>query len=623
MKRIRTVVRFSLPLVCGLLPLGLSGLGAFDLLELQSLDRWFRIRGPISPDPRVAVVAIDGRSLEAVEEPLIFWNGFLADVVMHLSSGGAAVLGIDILQPKSLDRWTREDYDRQLQRAILQARNRGTGVVLGYTTSRRWDGAGVRVTESIPELTAAVEGQVGFYNLTPDADRVVRGQHLILRDQVGGAVYPSFATLVAANVPNVRFVFDGNRPRWGEVPVPEEKGRMLINFVGPPGKLPTYSFEEALQAARRDDVDFFRTRFDGRVVLIGATAPEMQDLYAIPFSTTSSLRMSGVEIHANIVHTLLSGDFIRRIPASIRGLTVVMLGALVGAICLCVRPSVGLLVVVGGMGGVILACFRLFEARWWMDMVAPLTGMPLAYGITFIYRFTAEDRGKRLLKRAFSRYVNPHVAEEIAQDPEGVGLAGQRRKVTVLFSDIRGFTALSETLPPEEVVAFLSQYLEAMTEVVFEFDGTLDKFIGDGIMVLYGTPVGRPDDARRAVRTALRMCERLQELNRQRKGILSRSLRIGVGIHTGEVIVGNLGSLKKMEYTAIGDTVNLASRIEGLNKEFGTTILVSEVTYREVADLVVAKSISDVTVRGREEKVTLYSVTGLREDVVCEGGSRA
>jgi adenylate cyclase len=217
-------------------------------------------------------------------------------------------------------------------------------------------------------------------------------------------------------------------------------------------------------------------------------------------------------------------------------------------------------------------------------------------------------KDRDFIKDTFGRYVSKQVAEAILNGR--LELGGERKRATVLISDIRNFTAISEKFPPEEVVDFLNEYFSEMVSVVIKYEGTLDKFIGDALLAVFGAPIAHPDDAKRAVFAALEMQEKLKEFNKKRVKKGKNEIRIGIAVHTGNLVAGNIGSEVRMEYTVIGDTVNLTSRLEPLNKQFGTQILISESTYSEVKDDIEVREIPAVELRGKEEKVKIYDVLG-------------
>ncbi len=228
-----------------------------------------------------------------------------------------------------------------------------------------------------------------------------------------------------------------------------------------------------------------------------------------------------------------------------------------------------------------------------------------------VFRVLTEERRSHQIKGMFSRYVSPKVVEELVRNPHtALALGGKKMTVTVLFSDIRSFTTMSEQLTPEAVVDLLNEYFQAMTDVIFSYDGMVDKYIGDAIMAIFGAPVEHPDDPVRSVRAGLEMLQILRAMNRRWESQGKRTFEIGVGINTGEAIVGNMGSTHAMGYTVIGDTVNLASRLEGLNKELKTSLLISEQTYQRVKDHFEVQAFPGVRVKGKAEAMTVYAVTG-------------
>ncbi len=605
---IRVLVSFA----CGVTIISVMLAGLLEGLELKTLDARFKRRGAVPPNQQIAIIAIDDESLDKIEQPLSLWNGVLATVIAHLKTSGVRAIGVDVLQPKSFDPWTKEAYDQQLTRTLIETVMSGVPVTLGYLAQP--GAAGSHVLRSIEAFNFAVQGNVGFYNLFPDKDDFVRRQPLRYWNAEDQRWYPGFALLVTANFLGERLQMQDDRLVMDGQPVPlDQKGAMLINFAGPTATFPTYSFVEVLQAAETGDAQYFAQRFKDKLVLLGMTAVQMQDLHAAPFygyTKRGTQRMPGVEIHANVAHTLLSQMFIQRLSRRQVGLMVLLFSLGFGMLFFHVRLFAGTLFALTGIAAYGLLAFFAFAHGWWLDLVAPVGTVILSYGAVFAYRFAVEERERRFLQKNFATYVNPHILA-LLKDPKQ--LAGSRQKVTLLFSDIRGFTTLSEKLPPEEVKALLDEYLSLMTEAIFEYNGTLDKFMGDGIMAIYGAPLPILDSACHAVRSAVLMSEKLDAFNAKRTQSGAQPLEIGIGIHTGEAMVGSLGSSQKMDYTAIGDTVNTASRLEGLNKKFHSRILISAATYQEVQEIVQAELLGSEPVKGREETITVYQVHGLNK----------
>src|SRR5438445_466074 len=370
---------------------------------------------------------------------------------------------------------------------------------------------------------------------------------------------------------------------------------VLINFRGGPRTFPWLPYYRVLRGEIR------REAFQGKIVLVGQASKALQDFHPTPFAGLDG--MTGVEIHANALDTLVSGDAIREIPRWVATLVAVVTALLGSALVGRLRAlrALGAAVLVWGiltLGAI--AGFALGDV--WMRGMAGTIALVLGYGSTVVEHFVREQREKRRLSRFFS----PHVLRTVVRASDK--LSSRRRLVTVLFSDLRGFTSISEKLQPEQVAAMLREYLTEMTEIVFDHDGTVDKYIGDCVMALYNVPSEDPEHAIKAVRTGLAFQERTLAAAARWEAKFGVTIRNGVGINTGEAIVGILGSRQRFEYTAIGDTVNLAARLESITKDYGASIIVSESTYEHVKGVVATRELGAVTVRGKSVPVKIYAV---------------
>ncbi|NTW66393.1 MAG: adenylate/guanylate cyclase domain-containing protein, partial [Nitrospirae bacterium] len=390
----------------------------------------------------------------------------------------------------------------------------------------------------------------------------------------------------------------------GETTIPtDEFGRMLINYRGPNRTFPMYSISDLL------DRNLPAGTFKDKIVLIGATAIGIYDLRVTPYSTN----MAGIEKHASVVDNILKGDFLRRAPdldiplififTLLLGILIPRLGARSGAAVFIVLFAV--------FSGFV---YYLFIVKGiWFSWIYPASALFFGYTSQTAYRFFTEERRARDIRKMFSSYVSKRIVDELIRDPNKAKLGGDRKEITVLFSDIRGFTNFSEKHEPEDVVSLLNEYLGAMTNIVFEHDGTLDKFVGDAIMALWGAPVGQPDHAERACRCSLAMIKKLKELQAKWTAEGKYAIDIGVGINTGDMVVGNMGAEgKKMDYTVIGDNVNLGARLEGLTRKYNNHIIISEFTYEKVKNIVKVNELGSVTVKGKENPVVIYDLVGLQ-----------
>ncbi|HET7229663.1 MAG TPA: adenylate/guanylate cyclase domain-containing protein [Longimicrobium sp.] len=488
----------------------------------------------------------------------------------------------------------------------------------------------VRSARGVPELgrmfapTALLAGNaagVGSIALSNDTlEGTVRADRLVQRH--GGRFYPSLAFAAARRVDPERWggavTVEGGELRTangGRVPL--DGGRMLIRWRGPFGETtrsqtyPVYSYSRLALAyraeAQGEAASLSRDEFKGKIVFVGASASGTFDLRTTPFGGQEP----GVIIHATALDNLLRGDFMRRAPgwvnAGTAALTALAAASAVALVTSAAWATVAaLMVLLLAAGG---ACAA-FAGGVWLDAAAPVLGGALAYAGTMAANYVTEGRARRHVRDLFSRYLDPTVVRALADEDAELALGGKRVPLTILFSDIRGFTALSERLPAETVVEMLCDYLGAMTEIVFRHGGTLDKFIGDAVMAFWGAPLPVDDHARRAVDCALEMTAELERLNARWKAAgREADLRIGIGINTGEAVVGNIGSLKhKLDYTAIGDAVNLASRLEGLNKDMGTTIIISDATRAALPAGYEMAPLPEAHVKGKEHAVTVHEL---------------
>ena len=508
----------------------------------------------------------------------------------HLASGVAAARAQDL----------------ELAAAVARAVDNGIGVVLAAQTIV---GAGVAgLAEPYSELSFASRGTIGIVGVNPDSDGVLRNYVPYGLDLDRGFVY-GLALVAMASYNN--FELPRTPLSNGDIPLPNgslirvDDGQFPLNFQGGPGTHLTLNAGDLLRGERD-----FTAELMGKVVFIGVTDPSVEDMFPSPFSGTD--RMTGVEFHASATDALLSGSFLRIAPGYQVILILVAFGLSAIALGRFGHPLLG----AAGAAAMLATIFGLWMGAFaWADFYLPITGPLMAlftgYAVSVIDRVSVEQVEKQQARSMLSRYLAPGVVKEMLRDPVAAQLGGKRTELTVLFSDIRGFTSMSERLAPEDVVTLLNQYLTVMTEVVFKYGGTVDKFEGDAIMAFFGAPQSHADDPERAVRTALEMRERLWELAIDWRERAQVPLDMGIAINTGQAMVGNIGSERRMDYTVIGDTVNLTSRLQDLTKDYGVSILISGSTYDRVKHLIEVRALGSAEVRGRIQPVTLYELTGL------------
>ena len=391
----------------------------------------------------------------------------------------------------------------------------------------------------------------------------------------------------------------------------------LINYQAPPllpdGRRPFVSYEarellaseEEIRAGEKPHVD--PGVFKDKIVFVGLTASGLLDSFTTPFGADKG-NMPGIQLHATMADNLLSNRFIRPAPDRVRLWTVILAGLLVGlmsALLPFTPAAAGALLAISGWTWYSLASFK---GGSWLNMVQPVMTMGIALFAGTTYQYFVEGREKRLVKSLFGRYVSRDVYKQLIDNPALAELGGKRREMTVLFSDIRGFTTVTEKGEPDALVAQLNEYFSKMVEVVFRHHGTVDKFVGDMVMALFGAPVDDPQHAEHAVLAAIDMVRELGELNRKWVAERKVPLDIGIGVNSGEMIAGNIGSSSIMSYTVIGDHVNLGSRLESLNKEFGTRIIISDATRARLTGQYQLRPLGDVVVKGKTRAVAIFEV---------------
>ncbi|HEV7988833.1 MAG TPA: adenylate/guanylate cyclase domain-containing protein [Candidatus Binataceae bacterium] len=458
----------------------------------------------------------------------------------------------------------------------------------------------------ITVLNGAARG-IGYVDYEDDSDGVSRTEIAVIRFGKRYCV-PLYLALSAAYLKNppLRLIIGADGVRQvtlgdEEIPV-DEIGRMLIDFRGPPGTFPAYSIADLIAHHVPP------AAVAGKIVLVGLTAHALGDRKVTPVSGD----FPGVEIHANAIDNVLRGDFVRR--SRVEGTAEEEAVALVLVLAISVAAAylsplwsaASALWVILGFSA--YAQYRVVYDGVLIDMVLPLAAALLTYTVLATYRFMTEGREKRFMRSALEHYLNPDVVESVVDDPGGLRLSGERRHLAILFSDIVNFTSRAERFEAERLVSLLNAYMNEMCGIILDAKGTLDKLMGDGIMAFWGAPNEIENPARAAIDCALKMLDGLQRLRHDDERFAD--VDIGIGIATGDAIVGNLGSEHRFDYSAVGDTVNLASRLEGLTRHFHVHLLVNRQTLIEAAGNYCAREVGLVKVKGKEQLVPIVDVAG-------------
>lgn len=595
--------------------------GWLDVPEHIYYDLWHVLAGPRVEPRHAAIVAIDDKTLlEYRDEPLAFWGSHYADAIEVLRKVGTRIIGFDIALHVSAESWLKKldvaGTDISRTHDISMRKQLASGhVVLSGTVAGIDQGKGQLILPLDEHLFVLPRGlaDVGLTNFFPDADGVMRHFVPALFDD-GMPPSLTFAALLSVRAAGLEinspgFLFE----KWEmpNGPLPQR-----IGFVGPPGTIPRISFSRLLDPQAQGDPEIRKLK--DKVVIIGADNTANQDMHLTPYAqrvlSMGGRLMSGPEIHANIVETILTGNFPRLVPSWFRISYMVAVLAAGTILFFKLSPWGGL--GIGLLFGLVCAflAFLLFGIRW----ILPVTNVHVALVVVYLgtlgFRLTGEERDRARLRKIFGRYVSDEVVDKLLSTGRRPDLGGEALQVTVLFSDIRNFTTISERLNAHEVVEMLNNYLSRACEPILEQGGTVDKFIGDAVMALFGSPVAYADHARRALVAAMQMVETARAFrNWMHERFPDKNLPefdIGIGLHTGEAVIGNVGSPKRLEFTAIGDTVNIASRLEGLTKEFGWTIVASAETIAAAGPGVRTFRRQRVFVKGRAEEVEVFEVVG-------------
>lgn len=641
MMKKRRIIELTLGLGAALVVLIIYLTRGLTIYELKTLDLRFRILPRITqPREDIVIIAIDDSSLQAEMESLGMWpwpREIHARLIDFLKLGGARIIAFDVLFLEP-DRHNPIN-DRELAESIKEAGNvylatefaeeleyRGKEYFkperilkkFEYPTVKKDKGRLLsysRVTLPLRELSSEA-GSLGQVNILPDEDGVVRRIPLLINHK--DRIYGSLALEIVRDVLGLEKeevkIIPGKTIQMGEIEIPiDEEGGMLVSYAGEPGSFKYYSYcgiiNSMIDLSGGSQPEISPFIFKDKIVLIGTTAAGLVDIWATPHSPI----FPGVEVQANILNTILNQDFLRPCPKGINIGIILLLGLSLGLVIPRMRPLSGGFLALGILVFYLLVAGFLFSyARIDLEIIRPGLTILLAYLGIVVYRYMTEEKEKKWIRGVFSRYVTTQVVDEILSEPEKLSLGGERRPVTILFADIWGFTSLAEDMTPEEVVGILNEYFSAMTRIIFEHQGTLDKFIGDCIMAVFGAPLATPDHTERALYTAIEMGEELRRLQEKWKREGKTPFRVGIGINSGEVVVGNIGSEERMEYTAVGSEVNLAARLESLTREYDAEIIISEAVYQKVKDMVEAKSLGETKVKGMKKSVRIYEVLDLK-----------
>ncbi len=615
-------------LVAFLLVLFLSSLYPFQVLEWKTWDLRERyLTPPERGSPEIVLVMIDQPSLDFYAQQGISWpwpRQMYAAVLDFLCRAQAKAAVIDLIMSEPSAYGVEDD---QLLAEAIKRQGR-TFLTLGLTSNPSSPGKGdplllhrftiqnvsnpkMAVVEAgsviapVPELLQAAHG-VGNVLFLPDDDSIFRRLPLLFR--WNDMCFPALPLSLAR---------DMGAP-WDKIPL-DRNGKMVILFPKPDRFYSSYSIAAIINSWARMQENQPPTvdpaELADKIVFIGTSAPGLLDLRPTPINSVTP----GVLIHAAALDNLLHGEAARFLPRAISWLLVLVFALLsgLGVSYLSQLRWIGLFF---GLGLIIpfFLSSLLFLKGYWAELVPAELAIIFSFLAAALLNYNLEGRERRFLKNVFRHYLSPEVIEKIISNPSLLKLGGESRVVTSFFSDVAGFSSLAEKLSPEELVRWMNLYLSAMTEIILAEGGTLDKYEGDAIIAFWNAPLNQPDHALRACRAALSCEQKLKNLAPELERLGGRPKGMRIGLNTGPAVVGNMGSVKRFDYTAMGDTINLASRLEGAAKFYQVTILIGESTYQAAKEHIVARPVDVIRVVGKMIPVTIYELIALKGEVAEE-----
>ena len=589
-----------------------SYLGYLDSIEAKALDLLLRLRGQ-QRSPGIVLIKIDDQAFEKLGEKQPLPRNYIASLVDIAARGGAKIVGIDI----ELKVATDPAEDEKLIKAIAVAEANGvTKIVPVYVIRPGKEDEHGATYRHAPFFDPGLKVGGGFANAPMDGDGIVRQVPLAVRGE-DGTILPSLALAVLArhagyDSASLSGQLRGgatvrlNLPEWHKL-----NGKLLaqstpfefhldeswkINFAGGQGSFASLPSEPLAQLARANIPLAADNPFRGKIVLIGASFQDSRDFFATPNGL-----MSGLEIHANIIHTLLTRSHIRPANRILAMLLLLLFAVAASVLTTLLRPVTVMVLSLVAIPVVLLplSYAALTQLGLWVDFATPLL-------VTSWGALATEYRDSRQIRKSLGEYVGWEVADQIVHQDED--LQGKSCEVSVFFTDVRDYTTLCESASPDQIAALMREVFGVMGKVIANHNGHIFDFIGDAVLAVFGAPNTNPDHADAAVHSAIEVTAALDELNGrwEKRGI--PRLRIGVGIHSGPVVIGVVGTGERKKYDVTGDTVNTGSRVEGLNKQYGTTILITRETMGQLKGQFVIRPCGTVQVKGRTQAVEVFEV---------------
>lgn len=617
-------ILLAIVLAISLIVFLISPIKIMTLLENRVVDYFFIFRNNIlktfanSADDRIVLITIDEESLSRIKKASILWIPEIAEVTEGVLNAGSSVVGIDMLFSISLeealniqDKNIGDDlkdkiliFSRLCDKALIKAIS-SDRVIIPFDIKSNLE----------PKFPSMVFwrysiGRLAASNLSISEDGIVRYAYPFYTYLSGNgkkAYMPSFAFLIFSKYMHIDIPL--NLDDWSKNFPLCNKNNLMINYVGSADSFKSYPFYLILEKIRKNDGKFL-IDFKDKIVLIGDKTST--DLANTPFLRQSPfLRTPGVEVNANIINTLLLNNPIKRVGQLFNYLIILLIIFVGLMIAYVFRPVYGAI-----LNFLLLIVYFIISFYFFVYRQTLLPNVSIFVSLVFVnlaayyYKYFIQEHEKLFLKEAFSKYTSPQVLDKILENRENLVLTGEKAVITVLFSDINGFTTISEKQRPEETIEMLNEFYEKMCEVVFKNDGFIKQFVGDEIMVIFGAPIHQDDHSKRALKTSIEMIKELEKLKIERQKAQKPIFDVKIGINSGVVVLGSLGSSKRMEYSAVGDVVNTASRIMHLNKEGENKILVGIKTKELAGDDFEFRYSGLFSLKGKDDKINVYELIG-------------
>jgi adenylate cyclase len=608
----------------------LSLVHVFDVWEWKTWDLRLRLfSNPLRADDDIVIFLVDQESLDIYEQQGLSWpwpREMHSYILQYCKEGGAKAVFIDLIFSES-SVYGLED-DLSLAAAMEQSGNVFLPLSLSRIEKETREGypdlsktftldqnpfleQAVHPMQSvsfpIESLSLSAQG-LGNTTFPQDKDGIYRRMPLLF--ELDGLLVPS--------IPLALTLYLDDHPGLSQVPF-DSSGQMVIRYHGPTGTYPSYSAAAIINsfAQMQEGItpQIPAETFKGKTVFLGSSAPGILDLRSTPFSPVCP----GVEVLATALDNLLNKDFIR-IPTNFAFLSFLFILCFLTGIGTSLWSKIWMSVVFG------LFCLALpfvvsylgFVAGYWIEFVAPVFAVILSFTSTTLLNYSFEGRQRRFIKSAFRHYLSPQVIDKVLENPSLLRLGGEKRIISSFFSDVAGFTSISEGLSPEELVHLLNDYLSEMTDIILSLGGTLDKYEGDAVIAFWNAPLDQPDHAKRACSAALRCQKKLDESRPEFAAKYGHELHMRIGVNAGPAVVGNMGSHSRFDYTAMGDTVNLASRLEGACKHYRIPILIGENTYSLIKEEILAREVDLIRVVGKSKPERIYQPLGHESEIPAD-----